>query len=64
MNLKSGKIVCVIDLKTGGIKTVDYSYTYVAAVSAGDSIEGYDFDMTEKMTVKYTEHYDINPIAD
>lgn len=64
MNLKSGKIVCVIDTKTGGINTVDYSYTYVATVSAGDSIEGYDFDMTEKMTVKYTEHYDINPVTE
>ena len=68
MNLKSGKIVCVIDTKTGGIKTVDYSYTYNITATISEVLNSGSFDITLNITkntnTKHTEHYDINPVTE
>lgn len=63
MDLKSGKIVCVIDSSTGGVVSADYSYSYVAQKAAEENIEDSNIKMSTKISVNIVEHYDINPIV-
>ena len=64
MELKAGKIVCVIDTVTGGVVSADYSYNYIAQKAADAEVEDSAIKMSTKIGVTIKEHYDVNAVTE